>query len=170
MALSPCRECGADVSAQARVCPLCGAPFPARQDWNGTGFDWKSEATFYGYPLVHVAFGRDKSGKRRVAKGVIASGQYAVGLITVAQFGVGVLFGFGQFILGFTAVAQFAGGCLFGLGQIAVGYVAIGQFAVGYYALCQLGVAEYIWSTTQQDPQAVNFFRPFVEWIKQLAR
>ena len=96
----------------------------------GYGFEWKSARTCCGYPLVHVALGRDSLGRLRVAKGVIAIGQFAVGLITVAQFGVGVVFGFGQFILGFTALARFAFAALLGVGQIATGYAAVGQMVL----------------------------------------
>ena len=109
MALTTCRECGAEVSDQARTCLRCGAPQPANPAWSGTGFEWKSSRTYGGYPLVHIAFGKDSRGKLRVAKGVIAIGQFALGLVTVAQFGVGLLFGFGQFLIGGFVLAQFAG-------------------------------------------------------------
>ncbi|MEO0225464.1 MAG: zinc ribbon domain-containing protein, partial [candidate division WOR-3 bacterium] len=112
-----CRDCQQEVSSQARTCPHCGASYPANQDWSGSGFEWKSNATIYGYPLIHIAFGRDKEGKVRVARGIIAIGQFGIGLITFAQFGIGILFGFGQFVVGFVCIAQFAGGILFGLGQ-----------------------------------------------------
>ena len=96
MALSTCRECGAEVNDRPGALPRCGAPQPANPAWSGTGFEWKSSRTYAGFPLVHIAFGKDSRGKRRVAKGVIAIGQFALGLITVAQFGVGLVFGFGQ--------------------------------------------------------------------------
>ena len=108
MALVACRECQHEVSDVARACPQCGAPFPGRRHWQGTGYDWKSRTTVCGYPLVHIAYGRDARGKLRVAKGVIAIGQFAIGLITIAQFGIGFLFGFGQFFLALTAIAQVA--------------------------------------------------------------
>src|SRR4030042_3418169 len=159
MALATCRECGGEVSVQAFTCPRCGAPRPADATWTGPGFEWKSQATYLGYPLVHVAFGRDARGQRRVAKGVGAVGQFAVGLITVAQVGVGLLFGFGQFILGLTVLAQFAVAALVGVGQFATGYVAIGQFVLAYYGLAQLGLGEFLWSTHRRDPAAGAFFR-----------
>ena len=121
--------------------------------------------TFYGYPLVHIAFGRDAHGKLRVARGVIAIGQFAIGLITIAQFGIGLLFGFGQFILGLTALAQFAVAALFGLGQIATGYIAVGQVVLAYYGLAQAGFAKYIWSSARKDPEAAEFFRQLAEKI-----
>jgi hypothetical protein len=156
--LSACRECRKEVSTNAGSCPHCGAPRPAKQDWNGWGYDWKTKTSFYGWPLVHVSVGKDRNGKLRVAKGWIAIGQFGIGLVTVAQFGIGVLFGFGQFIIGITAIAQFAAALLFGLGQFASGYVAIGQIAFGYYALCQTGYGIHLWSQKASDPEAVRFF------------
>lgn len=158
MSLLPCRECGKHVSAQARACPHCGAPFPWKKVWNGIGVDWKSSATLCGYPLVHIAFGRDVHGRLRVAKGVIAIGQFAIGAITIAQFGVGFLFGFGQFMLGLTAVAQFAIAAVIGIGQFATGHVAMGQLVLGYYALAQMGLAPHIYSVDRKNIDLATFF------------
>lgn len=161
----PCRECKHSVSPNARACPQCGAPFPARSIWKGSGFEWRSETTFFGYPLIHVAFGRDAQGKLRVARGIIAVGQFAIGVIAIAQFGIGLLFGFGQFILGCTAIAQFAGGLYFALGQFAFAYIAIGQIALGVYARCQTGLAQYLWSQNNRDPEAVRFFSHLLKQV-----
>jgi len=166
MPLTQCRECQKEISKEAMYCPHCGAPFPAREKWRGRGFEWKSKQTFYGFPLVHIAFGRDAQNRIRVAKGVIAIGQFGIGLITIAQFGVGILFGFGQFILGLTGLAQFAITGLFGVGQFALGYIAIGQFALGYYALAQVGFAKYIWSGSMKDLEALEFFRHMLQSVK----
>lgn len=163
MALITCRECNSEVSNQAKMCPNCGAPYPAKEEWSGFGVDWKSQTTVYGYPLVHIAFGRDAQGKLRIAKGFIAIGQFAIGAITIAQFGIGILFGFGQFIFSPVSVAQFAIGLIFGFGQFATGYIAIGQFALGYYALAQIGWAKYLWNTSRKDVEAVQFFRKLAE-------
>jgi hypothetical protein len=100
-----------------------------------------------------------------VAKGVIAIGQFGIGLFTVAQFGIGVVFGFGQFIFGLTALAQFAISVLFGVGQFAAGYIAVGQVVLAYYGLAQVGYAEYLWSVARQDPEAAEFFRQLAEKI-----
>jgi hypothetical protein len=165
MSLSTCRECKKEVSTEARACPHCGAPRPADQNWRGSGFEWRSARQIMGYPLVHVAIGRNAQGRLRVAKGVIAIGQFAVGLVTVAQFGVGVLFGFGQIIFGLTALAQFAGAVIIGVGQFATGYVAIGQMVVAYYGLAQVGLAKFIWSTQRKDAAAVAFFHHLWETL-----
>lgn len=163
MALTLCRECRKEISSQAKVCPHCGAPYPFKKEWQGWGIDWKTESTLCGYPLVHIAFGRDAQGKWRIAKGVIAIGQFAVGAITFAQIGFGLLFGFGQIIVGLTAVAQFAIALIFGVGQIATGYIAIGQFALGYYALAQTGFAKYLWSTGKKDIEVLEYLRQLAE-------
>lgn len=166
MPLTQCRECKKEISTEARQCPHCGAPFPARTKFGGRGFEWRSKQTFYGYPLIHIAFGRDAQNKMRVAKGVIAIGQFGIGLVTFAQFGIGILFGFGQFILGLTGIAQFAVTGLFGLGQFATGYVAIGQFAFGYYALAQVGYAKYLWSQAVKNQEAMEFFGQLLQNVK----
>ena len=168
MALTRCRECQKQISDQAELCPYCGVRFPGERKWRGTGYEWKSGYTVYGIPLVHIAFGRDAQNRMRVAKGVIAIGQFGIGLITFAQVGVGFLFGFGQVMFGLTAIAQFAITPLFGVGQFATGYVAIGQIALGYYALAQLGFAEHIWSTRTTDPAAVEFFRNLFDEARKI--
>lgn len=162
-----CPECGQEISAEDKICPYCRAFLPVRTKSRGHGFEWKSKGTFYGYPLVHIAFGRDEQNKLRVAKGIVAIGQFGLGLITFAQFGVGILFGFGQLIFGITAVAQVAISILFGAGQLAIGYFAIGQIAIGFYAFCQTGFAKYIWTPERRDAEAFEFFCQLYEKLKQ---
>lgn len=155
----PCRECKEAVGPSASTCPHCGAQKPWKQDWNGPGFEYKSEASLFGLPLVHVAFGKDAKGKRRVAKGIIAVGQFALGFVTVAQFGVGVLFGFGQFMLSLVAIAQFAGSAIFAVAQFGAAYAVVGQFAFGKYVVCQIGWGVHQISPGHIDPVAVEFFK-----------
>ncbi len=148
MALKICPKCKAKVTSEALVCHHCGAPLWPTHTPRRFGFEWKSAQTFFGYPLIHIAFGTNSQGKVQVAKGIIAIGQFAVGLITVAQFGVGLLLGLGQFILAPVAVGQFAGGLVVGVGQLATGIIAHGQFVAGYYAagefdLIRLG--KFLW-------------------------
>ena len=140
-----------------------------------SGREWKSDTTIWGIPLVHVAYGRDENGKLRVAKGIIAIGQFAIGGITIAQFGIGFLFGFGQFVLAplaigqfafaLAAIGQFAITWLFGLGQFATGYVAVGQVAFGEWVLGQGGWGSHMWTTVRKDPEAVAFFKGIASLI-----
>jgi hypothetical protein len=163
-----CRECRKDVSSRVAACPHCGALYPTKQKWNGWGFEWKSQASYYGYPLIHIAVGMDKNKKLRVAKGIIAIGQFGVGLITIAQFGIGVFFGIGQFMVGAIAVGQIAVALILGMGQIATGYVAIGQVAFGYYAWAQQGFAKYLWTKSHHDPEAGRFFSELFRKVKSI--
>mgnify|MGYP000507137249 CR=1 FL=1 len=162
-----CPKCSREISEGIQFCPYCG--FKINQAIvEKTGFEWKSSFEILGIPFIHIALGKDAGGRLRVAKGIIAIGQCGIGLITVAQFGIGLIFGLGQFMFGLITIAQFAIGILFGLGQFATGYVVIGQFALGWYALCQFGFAKYIWSTKIKDPRAIEFFLHFWERISGL--
>ncbi len=105
--MKPCRECQHEVSEQATACPSCGAPFPAKEKWDGRGFEYKSKATFFGLPLLHISF-KYRSNRAPVpAKGIFAIGQFACGFFTLSQFGVGLI-SISQFTVGVFAVAQFA--------------------------------------------------------------
>ncbi len=113
-----CRECQQEVSEQATACPRCGAPFPAKEKWDGWGFEYKSKATFLGLPLLHISF---KYGPNRVpvpARGVIAIGQFAFGIFTISQVGVGVV----------------------SISQFTIAAYALAQFAFAYSLIAQLGI------------------------------
>ncbi len=113
-----CRECSHEVSEQAFTCPGCGAPYPAREKWDGWGFEYKSQARFYGLPWLHISFKYKPNRMPVPAKGIIAIGQFACGVVTISQFGVG----------------------LFSLGQFAVAGYALAQMAVAYSLIAQLGI------------------------------
>jgi hypothetical protein len=88
-------------------CPNCGAPLPAKEKWDGYGFEYKSETTFFGLPLVHISLKYRPNRMPVPARGVIAIGQFACGFITVSQFGIGLI-SISQFTVAFYALAQFA--------------------------------------------------------------
>ncbi len=164
--VASCRECQHEVSLSARKCRQCGAPNPGRANWQGTGYEWKSSTTIWGYPLIHIAYGRNPQGKLRVAKGVIAVGQFAIGLIAIAQFGIGFLFGFGQFVLALSAFAQVAITPTIGIGQLATGYIALGQIALGYYALGYYALGVYGWGVNHRDREALMLFARFLPFLR----
>ena len=116
--MKPCRECKHQVSEQAMACPNCGAPHPAKDNWDGWGFEYKTDATLMGLPLLHISFKYRPNRVPVPARGVIAIGQFAVGIVTVSQFGVGVV-----------SISQFT----------IAGY-ALAQFAIAYSLIAQFGI------------------------------
>jgi len=116
--MKPCRSCNHPISEDAISCPQCGAPYPAKPRWDGWGFEYKSETTMFGLPLVHISFKYRPNRVPVVAKGIIAVGQFGIGVFTIAQFGIGVV-----------SVAQFA-----------VAGFALAQFAAAYSLIAQIGV------------------------------
>jgi hypothetical protein len=116
--MKPCRECQREVSEQALACPQCGAPYPARASWDGWGYEYKSQVTIAGLPLVHISFKYRPNRTPVVARGIIAIGQFGCGVVCISQFGVGVL-----------CVSQFT-----------VAGLALGQFGAAYSLIAQFGV------------------------------
>jgi hypothetical protein len=113
-----CRACKREVSEQAMACPNCGAPYPAREKWDGWGFEYKSDLQMLGLPLLHISF---KFRPNRVpvpARGVIAIGQFACGILTISQFGIGVV----------------------SISQFTIAGFALAQFAAAYSLIAQMGV------------------------------
>jgi hypothetical protein len=113
-----CRECNHEVSEQAPVCPHCGAPSPAIQDWTGWGFEYKSGTELMGLPLLHISFKFKPNFMPVPAVGIIAIGQFAAGIINISQFGIGV----------------------FSLSQFTVSVFAIAQFGIAHSLIAQLGL------------------------------
>ena len=116
--MKECRECRQKVSEQAFSCPHCGAPYPAREKWDGWGFEYKSEATLFGLPLVHISFKYRPNRIPVPAKGVISIGQFGMGLINISQFGFGLI----------------------SISQFTVAGFALAQFAIAYSLIAQIGL------------------------------
>ncbi len=116
--MKPCRDCQAVVSEQALACPKCGAPYPAKEKWDGWGFEYKSVVKLAGLPLVHISFKYAPSRGPVPARGIIAVSQFAVGIVTISQFGVGLV-----------SVSQFT-----------IAGFALAQFAVAYSLIAQIGL------------------------------
>ena len=116
--MKACRECRHEISEQAFSCPHCGAPYPAKEKWDGWGYEYKSEATLFGLPLVHISF-KFRPNRRPVpAKGIISIGQFGMGIINFSQFGIGLI-----------SVSQFT-----------VAGFALAQFGIAYSLIAQMGL------------------------------
>lgn len=93
---------------------------------------YTSKTKIFGVPLISIS-------GTEPAFGIIAVGQVAYGFFTIAQFGVGIIFGIGQFMAGLFTVAQFSVGIIMSIGQFSLGWYSIGMMAFGYHGLHGLG-------------------------------
>lgn len=118
-------------------CPHCGKRFwvEAGTSVNPSpwmfGFEYRSRQELFGLPLIHVATGINPyTGLPRLARGIIAIGNFAVGVVAVGGLAAGGL------------VLSGIGAGLMTLAGIAVGWIAVGGLAVGAaFALGGLAVS-----------------------------
>ena len=134
-------------------------------------WEYKSESSILGLPLVHIVRGRDPVtgavGKAfgvlaigRIAVGVLPIGQLAVGVLPIGQLALGAIFALGQgAFAGYVSIGQLAVASQFALGQLAAAASAIGQLGFGNYVLAQVGWGAHVWSTKVQDPEALEHFK-----------
>lgn len=101
------------------------------------GYEYKSNCKLLGIPLVHINVGW---GYPRVARGVFALGNIAVGGCAVGGLSAGII-SIGGLGLGLLAVGGIAAGAI-ALGGLALGFLALGGLAVGVYAIggCAIGL------------------------------
>ncbi len=145
---------------------------------DGNAFEeYVTHLRFFGLPLLHFTRGKcPETGRRIVAKGIIAIGRMAIGLlaigqasagiVAIGQLAVGVLFGLGQAATGIVCIGQLAIGVVFALGQFACGYACVAQFGVGSYVLAQFGFGIHVSDMTQVDPAVMQFFRKCLNFLE----
>lgn len=159
MAMVRCSECGESISDRANACPRCGAPGPRAPMM---GFDLRIPAEEGGLPLVHIATGIDPAtGRKRIARGIVAIGDVAVGVIALGGVALGGL-SFGGLSLGLVALGGLSVGLGVALGGLAIGTIAVGGAAIGYYAMGGGAFGAHVICGWRIDPEAVRFFRGFL--------
>jgi len=131
--MKKCRECQHEVSEQAFSCPNCGAPYPAKDEWDGWGYEYKSKTAIMGLPLLHISFKYRANRMPVPAKGIISIGQFGIGFINISQFGIGII-SVSQFTIAVYALAQFA-----------VAYSLIAQ--IGLYV--NQGIGQCVWNVIE---------------------
>ncbi|MFC1553539.1 hypothetical protein ACFL7D_02790 [candidate division KSB1 bacterium] len=135
---------------------------------NGKLFsEFKSHTEMMGLPFIHFTRGKNpETGKRIIAKGIIAIGRISFGVISIGQLALGFL-AIGQFALGIVVLAQFAGALHTGIGQIVASYyMTIAQVGYGEYVLAQVGIGEYVMDMRNISPEAAEFFKPVLSLFK----
>ncbi len=96
--------------------------------------EYRSSASLFGLPLIHVATGRAVDGTYR--RGL------AVGWVAVGEIAIGVLVSCGSVAVGAIAVGGASLGLL-PLGGLAIGVVSVGGLAVGLVAIGGAAIAWY---------------------------
>lgn len=109
-------------------------------------YEYKSKATLFGLPLVHVKVNR-YGGKPCVAKGILAIGTISIGIVSIGAIPIGIL-SIGGAAIGVISLGGLALGLLLGIGGFSAGALAIGGFAaglgaVGGFALGEIAVGGY---------------------------
>jgi RNA polymerase sigma factor (sigma-70 family) len=96
-------------------------------------YEYRSKRTLLGLPLVHIRWNCEEGGKTLAAKGWIAMGNKAFGVIyATGQFSIGCI-SMGVVPIGLVSVGAFAAG-LFAFGGFSLAWVSMGGFAIGYMA------------------------------------
>jgi len=120
-------------------------------------YEYRSAATLFGLPLVHIAHSHDPEGKRmRVASGVIAIGDIAIGGVAIGAFSFGgITFGglsvglvsFGGVVLGLLTAMAGVGFGGFSVSSLAFGVVAAhGALDFAFMTLTEAALARADWA------------------------
>lgn len=122
-------------------------PHTSRRSLKDICFEWKSEKTVMGMPLVHINLGLGRVAKGffafgLVSKGIISAGMVSMGVISFGIITLG-LFAMGSFALGALAAGAIAAG-LIAFGGVSLGVIAVGGVAVGLFAVGGAAVGKYL--------------------------
>ncbi len=109
-------------------------------------YEYKSEKTVFGLPLVHINIGLGRTAKGFFAVGFKSLGVFAIGLLACGLFSFGALavglIALASLSLGFLSLGAVAFG-IFALGGVAVGGITFGGLAVGFFAFGGCAVGGY---------------------------
>ena len=112
-------------------------------------YEYKSQKSWRGLPLVHVHIGiRPVRAKGviaigNIAQGVIAIGIVGMGVITFAVVGLGLFLAIGSIVMGGIALGSLAVGII-AMGALCVGVFTMGAVAVGQFSYGALAVGSQI--------------------------
>lgn len=109
-------------------------------------YEYKSQRTLCGIPLVHINIGRGKTAKGIVAIGFKSVGVVSIGLLSIGLLSLGLLalgfLGLGMFGVGFFGFGAFALGLLSG-GAISIGIISFGAISIGVMSCGALSIGQF---------------------------
>jgi predicted Ser/Thr protein kinase len=154
---------------------IAGFPGQSQASFYQQGVEYRSRATLFGLPIVHVATGSDPAtGRARVARGIIAIGGIAQGVVAFGGIAMGGLtFGglsvgvvaFGGCALGLVSLGGLAIALLASFGGLSIAPIAIGGGAVGYLAFGGGTAAVHPMGANASDEAARQFFMPWAPHV-----
>lgn len=109
------------------------------------GFEYKSERTWHGMPLVHINLKGTASGVFAIgiaAKGIVAIGLAALGVVSIGLVALGVLAIGAIIALGLIATSTLSIG-LISLGGFSIGVFSLGGFSAGWLSFGGVSIGKY---------------------------
>ena len=159
--------------------PPAGTPSTIPTPRRAGGVEYRSRATLWGLPLLHVATGWDPAtGRGRVATGIVAIGNFARGGLAIGGLAMGAIaFGglavggiaIGASALGVIAIGGLALALAAAFGGWAIGLIAMGGGSIGCWAYGGDARGAYAVGRRVVDPRAWDFFQPWaaplLHWV-----